>query len=340
MSSPKVDNRTALEYQLLFANDEGFRPLVTLVLKATFDISLHGELRFSDQQALINLAPIHYGDPQKSSYRFEPETAFTKLTTDVAVIGSAIAAKGAVRHLLVDIQVGTLRQRLGVIGDRRWVLHNGRLKMSDPLPFEQMPLIFERAFGGWDRRAESAEDHDFESRNPLGRGFYVAGAIDPETPMWLPNIEDPTHLIQHIEDRPAPVGCGFTLPHWQPRVRLAGTYDDAWSAQRSPLLPLDFDRRFFNAAVSALVAPQYLLGNEPVLIRNMSESGELSFCLPAMAAPVCEIHCRDMPAEYLSTNLDTVIIDTEKRQTQIIWRTYLSLNTGPLDVQICNIHYG
>lgn len=340
MSSPKVDNRTALEYQLLFASDEVFRPIVTPVIKATFDILPQGQLKFAQEQIPVRLAPVHYGDPQKTSYQFEPETAFTKVTTDVAILGSAVSAGGTVRQLLVDIQVGNLRQQLAVIGDRQWLLHNRRLQMSDPVPFEKMPLIFERAFGGWDRRAQSAEDHDFEPRNTLGRGFFVPGLINSEMPMWLPNIEDPRNLIQHINDRPAPAGCGFTLPHWQPRVRLAGTYDEAWAEQRSPLLPLDFDRRFLNAAVPALTAPQYLRGDEPVRIRNMTPNGELTFQLPAMRAPVCEIHLRDMPVESLSTSLDTVIIDVSNLQVQLIWRTCISLHSGPLDVQILNIHYG
>lgn len=339
MAAPKVDNRTALEYQLLFANDENFRPLVTPVIKATFDILPHGELKFAQKQIPVNFAPVHYGDPKNSSYRYEPETAFTKVTTDVVVIGDAVASAGPVRHLLVDIQVGTLRRQLGVIGDRRWLPHNGRLMMSDPQPFERMPLIYERAFGGWDRRPKNKEQHGFEPRNPVGRGFYVTGITDPEIPLWLPNIEDPRNLIQHIADRPEPVGCGFTLPHWQPRARLAGTYDSAWEEQRSPLLPVDFDRRFFNAATQSLIAPEYLRGDELVRIRNMTPT-ELSFHLPNMATPVCEFRLRNWQTEYLTTRLDTIIIDVAKMQVQMIWRNYLVLDTGPLDVQTLNIHYG
>jgi hypothetical protein len=340
MASPKVDNRTAMAYQLLFANDENFRPLVAPVIKATFDILPHGELKFAQRQIPVNFAPVHYGDPRKSSYRFEPESAFTKVTTDVAVIGDAVAAAGPVRQLLVEIQIGALRRQLAVIGDRRWLPRNGGLHMSDPQPFDRIPLIFERAFGGWDRRPAAVEKHGFEPRNPIGRGYYSTGMMDPDLPLWLPNIEDPRHLIERVEDRPEPAGCGFTLPQWQPRARLAGTYDDAWSEQRSPLLPLDFDRRFFNAATSALIAPEYLTGDEPVRVRNMTPTGDLTFQLPGMTPPICEIHCRNRPAEYLPTCLDTVIIDVVSMQVLLIWRNYLLLNSGPLDVQIFNIHYG
>lgn len=345
MTQTKITNNTTLAFDTLFANDEAFRPLVTPIVKATFQIRPDGELKFAREQLPINLEGEYVGDPESSSYAYEPECAFTKLATDVVVVGDAVSSRGPVSHLLVKIQVGALCKELGVIGDRHWVRRSGGFTISSIKPFETLPLIYENAFGGWDRRSSDPANHGFEPRNTVGKGFYLAGDErlneKSETPLWLPNIENPSALIQSISDRPAPVGCGFTLPHWQPRSHLAGTYDQEWMDHRSPLLPLDFDRGFFNAASESLIAAGYLLGDEHVSITNMTSGGHLAFDLPGAKAPVCRIKRKDegQPHE-LPTRLDTVIIDTRNMQLQLIWRNCFSLHQGPHEIEFIDVNYG
>lgn len=340
MAHPKIQNHTALAQQVLFANDEAFRPLVIPIIKATFAIAPDGSLKFAQQQTPVVLAPEHYGDPETTSYKFEPETSFTKPATDVVVLGHAVAPRGMATHMMVDIQVGPLRQRMAVIGDRQWHRDASGWYISRPEPFATMPLVYERAFGGIDRRHPDPAQQGYEARNSVGRGFYLPDNQQPQDqPLWLPNIEDPNALVERISDRPGPVGCGFTLPHWQPRLSWAGTYDQHWLDTRSPLLPEDFDRRFFNAASPALIASGHLLGDEPVRIENMTPEGVLEFNLPGLRAPLCEIQCRDREAVTLTTQLDTVIVDLENWQLQLIWRNYLLLDNGPLDVQTLDIIY-
>lgn len=341
MAHPIIQNHTALAQQMLFANDEAFRPLVAPILKATFDIGSDGTLTFAQEQAPVLLAPEHYGDPETSSYRLEPECAFTKPATDVVVLGQALPPQGMATHLKVDIQVGPLFKRLVVVGDRQWQRDASGWWVSRPEPFAAMPLVYERAFGGADRRYPDPNRHSFEARNSVGRGFYLPDGHDypAEQPLWLPNIEDPNALVERIDDRPTPVGCGFTLPFWQPRAVWAGTYDQHWQETRSPLLPEDFDRRFFNAASPGLISDGYLYGDEPVHIQNMTPGGVLAFQLPGIKPPFCEIQCRDLEPVTLPTHLDTVIVDLEHSRLQLIWRNHLLLNTGPLDVQSLDIYY-
>ncbi len=45
---------------------------------------------------------------------------------------------------------------------------------------------------------------------------------------------------------------------------MMGLADEVWNKTRKPLLPKNFDRRYFNAAAPGLVAPGYLKGDEPV----------------------------------------------------------------------------
>ncbi len=340
MAQAQITNHTACEVETLFANDEDFRPLVTPIIKATFDIFPEGRLKFAEQQIPVNLAGEYLGDPETSSYIYEPECAFTKPATDVIVIGDAVSGSGPVTHLLVEIRVGGLYKKLGVIGERYWLKRPLGYAISEITPFESMPLTYENAFGGWDRRHASPKNHGFEVCNTVGKGYYRTDVehLD-DLPMPLPNIENPDDLIKNIKDKPAPVGCGFTLPHWQPRAKLAGTYDQAWQDNRSPLLPKDFDRRFFNAASEGLVASDYLRGNELVAIKNMTANGLLQFYLPGARPPVCEIEAKDASAK-LNTFLDTVIINVRDMTLQLIWRSYFPLSQGHHDVETIDIRYG
>ena len=291
------------------------------------------------EQLPINLSGEHVADPESSSYMYEPECTFFKPTTDVVVIGDAICPNGPATHLLVDIQVGQLKKRLGVIGDRQWIKQAVGYHMTEPTPFERMPLTYENAFGGWDKRDPVESKQEFEPRNTVGKGLYQTHHGELDEPMWLPNIENPDQLIQRISDRPAPVGCGFTLPHWQPRARFAGTFDKAWEETRSPMLPLDFDRRYFNAASDGLISPQYLAGNEAVRITHMTPERILQFNLPGARPPVALVELR-AEERYLSTHLDTVIINTRSMQLQLIWRNYCLLDNGPHDVKKIELNYG
>jgi hypothetical protein len=100
-----------------------------------------------------------------------------------------------------------------------------------------------------------------------------------------------------------PAGFGFIAGDWQPRLALAGTYDEAWTKKRAPLLPKDFDRRFFNAATPGLVTADYLAGNEKVLVLGATAEGRWEFRLPGIEAPRCLVATKTDPDRELVTNL-------------------------------------
>jgi hypothetical protein len=128
-------------------------------------------------------------------------------------------------------------------------------------------------------------------------------------------------------------GFGFTSAHWQPRAALAGTCDAAWVRDRMPSLPLDFDRRFFNAAAVGLVAPGHLRGDEPVLVSGVSSAGPLSFTLPGAPRPTCRVTLLHRPDVPVETHLDTVVVDTTAMTVHLTWRGHIRLKHGAHDVQ-------
>ena len=308
MGHPTIDNRTDFALESLFLADEEGRHLFVPIVKATYRALDSKQILVAENQISAKLSGEYWGDPDFSSYKYEPETAFIKPATDVVHIGHAYPQKPGVNFVDVGVRVGPVQKVVRVVGDRDIVKRSGNWSVIGPQVFEKIPLVYERAFGGWDRSHQNPDKHTFEPRNPVGVGFgYPNG--NTEEPVRLPNIEDPKRPWKRWGDRPPPTGFGFISPHWQPRASFAGTYDKKWDETRKPLLPTDFDRRFFNAASPGLIAPGYLRGNEPVVIVNASPGGRISFNLPGVPPPWCAVELRGGKEEILQTQLDTVIIN-------------------------------
>ena len=331
MGHADIQNLTPFAFEAAFAFDEEGRQLLVPIIKATYAIQNNESVGIAEKQVPVSLSGEYWGKPEESSYRYEPEVAFIKPSTDVVLIGSAYAQKVGSTQVDVGLYVGPLKKVVRVIGDRYWVKTLGMAFMSPTEPFESIPLIYERAFGGWDRSNPDPKKHTFEPRNPVGTGFRGKHGKFEEG-LRLPNLEDPRRPIMSYDDSPPPAGFGFTSPNWPPRPSFAGTYDDAWMKERMPLLPKDFDRRFFNAASPGLIAPGYLNGDEPVLVKNASPDGDISFNLPGVSAPVCRVELKGRKDEILETQLDTVIIDTDEKLLFLVWRAHLPLRSGPHDV--------
>jgi hypothetical protein len=337
MGHPELVNRTPFVLDSLFVADENGTPLCVPVLKATFRIGDGGALSVAEEQLPLSPSGSFRGDPAESSCIYEPETAFFKPATDVVLIGHAYPEFAGATEVLAGISVGPVRQVVKVIGDRAMVRQGETIVMTPPRPFERIPLVYERAFGGWDRRHPDPAYHRFEERNPIGTGFRDP-SFDADDELRLPNLEDPERPTQFYGDRPPPVGFGFVSPNWAPRRHFVGTYDEVWASTRSPLLPEDFDRRFFNAAAPGLVAPGYLKGDEPVIVRNAASERRLAFRLPGVPRPVCQYELRGRKRIKARLDLDTVIVNTDEMILILIWRTHFRLPIGPHDVVFLRMH--
>ena len=337
MSHPEVENKTPFVFEALYLADEEFRPLIVPVVKATFTIGRDGRCVRAEGQIPLNTGGEYWGkDPETSSIKFEPEVAFTKPTTDVVLIGHAHAPRPGTKEMRVALNVGPVSKEAMVYGERIWTKTVGFFTMTRPLPFEKIPLIYEKAFGGWNRSHPDPSKHTYEPRNPVGTGFVGAAGVDKE--LRVPNVEDPRAPIRSVTDRPAPAGFGFVAPHWQPRAALAGTYDAAWQKTRSPLLPKDFDRRHLNAASPGLVMPKYLRGDEPISAVGVTPEGTLNFSLPGVPPPAVKVSLVDGRDAEIALNLDTVIIEPDDRRVMLLWRGSFILRTGPHDVASVEVY--
>jgi hypothetical protein len=331
MPHAEIRNSTDFAYVATVVSDEQAVPQYVSVVQAEYSFSASGTLELLEEQLAPSLGGEWYGDTSTSSIKLEPLFAFLKPATDIVLIGHAHAPHVGATTVQVGIMVGPVRKIARVTGDRRLVRRLGVSAMSAPEPFEKIPLIYERAFGGWDRTDEDPEKHSYEARNPVGTGFR-RGASGADDEFAVPNVEDPEQPFRSYGDTPVPAGFGFIAANWQPRVTFAGTYDKKWNENRKPLLPEDFDRRFYNSASPGLIAPGYLVGDEPVALLGMTPEGRVGFHLPRVPPPVCTVHTRGRKRTELRMSLDTLIVDADRRVVSLQWRASLPLRDTPHEV--------
>lgn len=326
----EIRNRTPYRAALVPGLDVRNRDYAVTVIKGTFTLDSAGApLKVADEQAPIAWGDSFHGDPSASSVRHATDTSPTKPGTDVALLGYAYAPRGQSTQVDVTLSIGRLQKTVRVFGDRFWLRSLGFSRMSSPKPFERMSLLYERAFGGADP-SPNPEKRECEPRNPVGVGFHrTRPSGDDDQP--LPNLEDPSQLLTAPTQRPAPAGFGFVAPSWQPRLALAGTYDATWQRERCPLLPADFDDRFFCCAHPDLTDWSHLRGGEAVRVVNASPS-ELRFAVPAIRFEVTA-SLRGQTHGFVPL-LDTIVIEPEQRRVVCTWRA-----TFPCSRQLLNIEY-
>ena len=261
---------------------------------------------------------VFWSDPANSSLKYTSDFHLSKPGTDVALVGNAWAPDGqAVSEMYVYFGVDEKQKALKVSGSRYWA--NGQI--TTPEPFEDMPLVYELAYGGSHIIEGEEPEYLIEDRNPVGKGFRGKRSNEEIEGMPLPNIEDPNHLIQSPNDTPPPAGFGFIAAPWQPRLQYTGTYDEQWQKTRAPYLPEDFDSRFFNCAHRDLTFDRYLKGGEPVKIRGASVNGDLDFFVP-----VCIFTNKVKIAGNVKEpllNLETILVEPDEQRLSLTWRAAL-----------------
>ncbi len=302
-----------------------------VVVAAAFEVLPGRPLRLSDEQPPVRDADQYFGDPGRSSVRYEGETAWGKPFVDVLVNGTAHAPAGRkVDAILVSLHVGDIAKEVLVTGDRRWRPGLLGATPSSPEPFETMPIIYERAFGGVDTRPADPAKHGAERRNLVGVGFQSAPSQNPDIRTAVANIEYPDQRIWSPRDRPEPAGFGVVGRDWLPRLAHAGTYDGAWLVEQSPLLPLDFDTRHFQAA-PADQQSRTIQGGESVQILNLTPERAWNFTLPTLDVPL-RLAYRDR-RKMASLKLDTILIEPDLYRVTLIARAAIPLlrNHAPLE---------
>lgn len=179
-------------------------------MKATYQQTDHGrwvpageQLPFAD-------------DPLETAFGIFHGDGFVKKDgVDLCVLGTVRPAR-AVRATEVRLSVGSHTSTLHVYGDRRWTRAGHRaLVASSPELFQEMPLSYDRAYGG-------KTEHDYEAMvwpdNPVGRGYYLSESAALGQP--LANIETAVATpVRSWTDQPTVAGWGPYPCFWGIRAR-------------------------------------------------------------------------------------------------------------------------
>jgi hypothetical protein len=320
--------------------------ILGVLVKRTYDIVPGSRCTRAAADKKLVPGDVHYNDPMNSTVRFETDFVPFKLATDVVLNGRAYAPLGQrVATLMVSLTIGQHRKDLLVLGDR--VAHY-RAKQdpvfTDPQPFETMDLRYERAYGGVDIFSEPKMQCVYP-RNHLGRGFAVANIQRSVENLPLPNLENagdqltPARLcvgqFKDWERQPMPEGFGWTVKMWRPRSSYAGVMPadraleqelrGAYAALVPPVYRKlyeqtqirDMDFRFFNGASPGLVVP-FLVGDEQVNLVNLDPQGRTQFQLPGERPKIGLDIGQGVQGPQVV--LQTVMIRTEDRQVDLLWR--------------------
>lgn len=321
--------------------------ILSVLLKRTYDIQAGQECARADEDELLNPGEVFWETPMNTSVRFESDFAPYKLQTDVVLIARVHAPRGkATQQCMVGLQIAGQVKQMQVTGDRRakFTDKDSSPAFTDPEPFTDMGLRYERAYGGTDVFSDKSTVYPYP-RNPLGSGFAVLNTQESVDNLLLPNLEDPSYLLTpermcigdyaNWTDQPLPIGFGWVPKTWQPRCLLAGVMpadratEQEMRAAYAKLVPAehreayvkhglpDMDFRFFNGASAGLSLP-YLSGGELVRTANLSPEGRLDFRLPTDSPRIG----LDIGAGVKAPKvvLHTVQIRLEERQVDLVWR--------------------
>jgi hypothetical protein len=338
-----------------------------VVMRVTFDIAPDGALTPTSPAPPLRFREESFGETRTTPPKTESDLAPEKALTDVIVKADAFAPNGqptdrfdvslAIRAKDRDSgRTGATlyERRLSVTGPREWVdggaVHGWIL--SDPVPITRVPLRYDLAYGGTVRVDDPEHPHErplilAHNDNPVGSGLIPSAAALKEQyglstmsahsmlSQWAqrnprvraPQIELPGAPLAAPHQSIPLAGWGIVGKHWTPRYRHAGTYDDVWLKDRHPLLPLDFDTRYWNGAHPDMqfedLPDDVVIELQNLVPHTRSASQTLRLALPGLRAlaTVYDIHELDpLPIPML---LDTVEIDLLEDRLTLLYRQNL-----------------
>src|SRR5262249_24330418 len=140
MSHPDMENTLPFTPGVLHLLDEHGVPVAVFLVQGTFAIG-PGGLTLHQEQHGIHFGGVRNVDVEVASYKYEPQYAFYKPATDVALVGHAYNLPRA-PAVDVRLRLAALDKTVRVLGDRFWVKSMGSIDMTPGESFDRIPLIY------------------------------------------------------------------------------------------------------------------------------------------------------------------------------------------------------
>jgi hypothetical protein len=334
-------------HHVVAAKDDQRKDVFCVLLKRSYDIRGRDPIR-AEKDRPLDLVDDYYrpGDPETCCVRFENDLTPFKIATDVVVVGKVYAPGGKSAQVMdAAVDVAGRTKTVRVFGDRQCRFNpQGPPDVTDPAPFTQMEMRFERAYGGTDSLSILQMPFSYP-RNHLGRGFILKNSRELVDKLVLPNFEDPADLLSPeriIVSEPAnwwrqpiPQGFGWFQRTWYPRCSFVGSVpgfvdpDTVVREEQLGLVPQrqfalarqfklpSFDIRFNNGAPYGQAVP-FLKGGELIRLANLTADSLLQFTVP-LEQPRIGLDIGTGMRE-LAPVLQTVLIRPDDRQVDLLWR--------------------
>ena len=338
----EVDNETPYEHFDCDKMGPGRRFFDTVIVKGSFSFS-SGALTPSEERAPIALSDEYWDldAPERSSIRQVGDAVLYKPGTDILVTGTArspgyqpayqwdasvLVRKGG--SALVHARATVFAPRMFRFQDRGWMLEAGDATRDVPIRYE---LAYGGAYPRWTNRGEVETEWSIYQRNPCGTGYFDWEALDERLDYSAPQWEAVGRPFS-VDDVDVPLaGFGPIARFWEPRIDLAGTYDERWEqrmlrevAEGLPAdYPEDFDPRFFQYAHPDLICATHLAGDEEIVLDGLvGLQQEFALRLPGTRL---NARLRSGTGEELEQPLllDTVHLDLDRALLHLTWRLTL-----------------
>jgi uncharacterized protein YjbI with pentapeptide repeats len=290
----------------------------TCIIKGTFSLKPGGKAEPVEEHDPLS-GDLFVDDNTEKSCIYESDFACYKPRADILLVGKCHTPRQeSLQGCRVTLQVGAQKKSLYVFGDRFWQKNRaGAWTISEPIPFTEMPLIFENSFGG-----------PGFADNPCGKGNRKLTRATGEEYWPLPNIEDPRRLLIAPDQCPDPAGFAPLGRMWPRRsAGKVGTYDDLWLNERWPYFPTDFDWGYFNCAPPDMQCG-YLGGDEALYFENLHPIyAHYNTQLPCLRARlfVTELKEGEKRFREIKLNLDTLWVTIEEEKLHLVWRGVIEI---------------
>lgn len=313
--------------------DKTGREHTVVIIKATYRIPANGKA----PRPMLPPQPLttedsFAGEPGLSAPLYEVDFIRHKEKCDVLFNAQAHSPEGnSVTELHVTAKVAKMQKTLRVVGHRQWERKSPNV-VSKPEPFSVMPLTYDNAFGGvqYYRSGKDVLPDIFE-KNPIGKGYLTKKGEDVS--QTLPNLEIINKPLALPIDNYEPIALSAVARNWIPRRLYAGTYDQRWKDECFPLLPDDFDERYFQCAPEDQQI-DYPVGGEEIVLRNMMAGrAEVNFKLPRLDNIPVKVLTSDYQVISLPVVVDTLYFEPDETRFSIVWRASLPVTRRGQGIQ-------
>ncbi|PTW39768.1 DUF2169 family type VI secretion system accessory protein [Rhodovulum kholense] len=292
--------------------------MAVVAARARFEMR-DGQIFYSGQQELV-LADEFEGDPHRTPMLRASDLIPFKPAADITVLGRIQAPEPA-SELRAGLRVvGKAEAHLRACGLSDWYYDQGWRRSSHE-PVQDVPLDWRLASGG---RMVGEPDGAVDPRNPIGAGMIHPDYTSEKLRITAPQIySEDCPISTDPTQASAPQGFGPVAPWWQGRQAYAGTYDKAWEEAQHPLLPKDFDYRFYQLAPEALQVEGYLHpGDHLQAYGLLPEGAALDLVLPDLA-PFAKFTFADGREVMAKLHLDGLHLDLRDGvRFDLTWRCW------------------